>query len=70
MAQDLYYIAVSQSLTLVNENGNTNNWINECNLFESNLSSYGGLDFVFFGVGADGHVARNEPGYIIIIIII
>ena len=32
MAQDLYYIAVSQSLTLVNENGNTNNWGNVSSL--------------------------------------
>ena len=22
-----------------------------------------GLDFIFFGVGQDGHIGRNEPGF-------
>ncbi|GMI05105.1 hypothetical protein TrRE_jg8500 [Triparma retinervis] len=34
----------------------------ECSRFESLIESSGGLDFAFFGTGADGHVARNEPG--------
>lgn len=34
----------------------------ECARFDALISSHGGLDLAFFGTGADGHVARNEPG--------
>mmetsp|Transcript_12904 Transcript_12904/g.26347 ORF Transcript_12904/g.26347 Transcript_12904/m.26347 type:complete len:275 (-) Transcript_12904:90-914(-) len=34
----------------------------ECERFEKLIEESGGLDFAFFGTGADGHVARNEPG--------
>jgi len=33
-----------------------------CEKFEGLIQGCGGLDFAFFGTGADGHVARNEPG--------
>jgi hypothetical protein len=39
MAQDLYYISSSQSLTLVNDNGQTNNWNNVTRL-ETSGSGY------------------------------
>ncbi|GMH59171.1 hypothetical protein TrLO_g15027 [Triparma laevis f. longispina] len=34
----------------------------ECTSFEDLIKSHGSLDLTFFGTGADGHVARNEPG--------
>ncbi|GMH51783.1 hypothetical protein TrVE_jg12228 [Triparma verrucosa] len=37
-------------------------YLTECSSFESLITSHGGLDLTFFGTGADGHVARNEPG--------
>jgi hypothetical protein len=40
----------------------TDQYEEECSRFESLIKSSGGLDFAFFGTGADGHVARNEPG--------
>ena len=30
--------------------------------FEARIKEYGGIDFLFCGVGSDGSVARNEPG--------
>ena len=30
--------------------------------FEKQIKKYGGIDFLFCGVGSDGSVARNEPG--------
>ena len=34
----------------------------ECGRYESAVAAAGGLDLVFLGVGADGHVAYNLPG--------
>lgn len=34
----------------------------ECARYEAAVASAGGLDLVFLGVGADGHVAYNLPG--------
>ena len=34
----------------------------ECENFERKIEECGGIDFAFFGTGADGHLARNEPG--------
>jgi glucosamine-6-phosphate deaminase len=34
----------------------------ECRRYERALAAAGGLDLVFLGVGADGHVAYNLPG--------
>ena len=33
-----------------------------CDEFEESIRREGGLDLAFFGTGADGQVARNEPG--------
>jgi glucosamine-6-phosphate deaminase len=42
--------------------GNATDWMAECVSFEAKIAEEGGLDFMFMGSGADGHVARNEPG--------
>jgi glucosamine-6-phosphate deaminase len=34
----------------------------ETSNFERRIKEYGGIDFLFCGVGADGSIARNEPG--------
>jgi len=34
----------------------------ECERYEEEIERLGGIDFSFFGTGADGHLARNEPG--------
>ncbi len=33
-----------------------------CAAYDAAIASAGGLDLSLFGTGADGHVARNEPG--------
>ena len=43
-------------------NPNATDLKEECDRFERLISDLGGLDLAFFGTGADGHVARNEPG--------
>ena len=34
----------------------------ECNLYEQKIKQAGGIDLFLGGVGADGHIAFNEPG--------
>lgn len=34
----------------------------ECARYDAELAAAGGLDFVLLGIGANGHVAFNEPG--------
>ena len=34
----------------------------ECNAFESAIQAVGGIDLQVLGLGADGHIAFNEPG--------
>ena len=34
----------------------------ECSRFEMSISNAGGLDLVILGIGANGHIAFNEPG--------
>lgn len=34
----------------------------ECARYEAAVAANGGIDLAFFSTGADGHVARNEPG--------
>lgn len=34
----------------------------ECARYEERIKSYGGVDLFIGGVGADGHIAFNEPG--------
>ena len=33
----------------------------ECQRFEEKIASYGGIDLFLGGIGADGHIAFNEP---------
>ncbi len=35
---------------------------NECAYYEAKIASYGGIELFMGGIGADGHVAFNEPG--------
>jgi glucosamine-6-phosphate deaminase len=39
-----------------------NSYDSICENFEALIQSCGGLDLAWFGVGMDGHIARNEPG--------
>ncbi|KIM86408.1 hypothetical protein PILCRDRAFT_816361 [Piloderma croceum F 1598] len=34
----------------------------ECKSYEERIKSYGGIELFLAGIGADGHVAFNEPG--------
>jgi len=43
-------------------NGNAADLDAECARFEGKMRALGGVDLFFGGVGADGHVAFNEPG--------
>ncbi|HSL88748.1 MAG TPA: glucosamine-6-phosphate deaminase [Ignavibacteriaceae bacterium] len=42
-------------------NGNAKDLEKECNLYEEKIKSYDGIDFFLGGIGADGHIAFNEP---------
>ncbi|HCY78013.1 MAG TPA: glucosamine-6-phosphate deaminase [Ignavibacteriales bacterium] len=33
-----------------------------CNWYEQKINSYGGIDLQILGIGANGHIAFNEPG--------
>jgi glucosamine-6-phosphate deaminase len=43
-------------------NGNANDLEVECALYEERIKQAGGIDLFLGGVGADGHIAFNEPG--------
>ena len=43
-------------------NGNAPDLAAECNRYEEKIVSLGGIDLFLGGVGADGHLAFNEPG--------
>lgn len=43
-------------------NGNAPDLESECSAYEEAIKSAGGIDLFFAGVGADGHLAFNEPG--------
>jgi len=43
-------------------NGNAKNLEKECSLYEEKIKEHGGIDFFLGGIGADGHIAFNEPG--------
>lgn len=43
-------------------NGNAEDLNAECNRFEEKIKSYGGIELFLGGIGADGHLAFNEPG--------
>ncbi|MEF8844664.1 MAG: glucosamine-6-phosphate deaminase [Bacteroidales bacterium] len=42
--------------------GNAKDLDAECKRFEEKIKSYGGIHFFLGGIGADGHIAFNEPG--------
>ncbi len=42
-------------------NGNASNLRTECDEYEESIESYGGIDLFIGGIGADGHLAFNEP---------
>lgn len=42
-------------------NGNAKDLDKECSIYEDKIKSYGGIDFFLGGIGADGHIAFNEP---------
>ncbi len=42
-------------------NGNAEDLDAECEAYESKIKSMGGIDLFLGGIGADGHIAFNEP---------
>jgi len=42
--------------------GNTENPREECDMYEAKMKAVGGVDLFIGGIGADGHIAFNEPG--------
>lgn len=43
-------------------NGNALNIEEECQRYENQIKAVGGIDLFIGGIGADGHIACNEPG--------
>jgi glucosamine-6-phosphate deaminase len=43
-------------------NGMAPDLVRECAAYEEAIASYGGLELFLGGMGADGHIAFNEPG--------
>ncbi len=43
-------------------NGNAADLEAECEAYEDKIKSYGGIRLFLGGIGADGHIAFNEPG--------
>lgn len=43
-------------------NGCVENLTSECNNYEEKIKNSGGIDLFLCGIGADGHLAFNEPG--------
>ena len=43
-------------------NGNAKDLNAECERYEEKIKSYGGINLFLGGIGADGHIAFNEPG--------
>jgi glucosamine-6-phosphate deaminase len=43
-------------------NGNAKDLAGECTAFEEKIQKVGGIDLFLGGIGADGHLAFNEPG--------
>ncbi|MBP1677001.1 MAG: glucosamine-6-phosphate deaminase [Bacteroidetes bacterium] len=43
-------------------NGNAPDLQQECSAYEEKIKACGGIDLFLGGVGADGHIAFNEPG--------
>ncbi|TYJ52720.1 glucosamine-6-phosphate deaminase [Cryptococcus floricola] len=43
-------------------NGNAEDLYKECEEYEASIKAVGGIDLFLGGIGADGHIAFNEPG--------
>ena len=43
-------------------NGNAPDLVKECEEYEEKIKKYGGINLFLGGIGADGHIAFNEPG--------
>ncbi|ODN90199.1 glucosamine-6-phosphate deaminase [Cryptococcus wingfieldii CBS 7118] len=43
-------------------NGNAEDLYKECEEYEASIKAAGGIDLFLGGIGADGHIAFNEPG--------
>jgi glucosamine-6-phosphate deaminase len=43
-------------------NGNAHNLGTECEAYENKIKTVGGIHLFLGGIGADGHIAFNEPG--------
>jgi glucosamine-6-phosphate deaminase len=43
-------------------NGTAHDLDAECNRYEEKIEGYGGINLFLGGIGADGHIAFNEPG--------
>lgn len=43
-------------------NGNATDLEAECSTYEAKMKAVGGVDLFLGGIGADGHIAFNEPG--------
>jgi len=43
-------------------NGNAPDLEEECRRYEQKMAGYGGVELFLGGIGADGHIAFNEPG--------
>ncbi|MFA6769868.1 MAG: glucosamine-6-phosphate deaminase [Bacteroidales bacterium] len=43
-------------------NGNSHDLDLECENYEKKMQSFGGINLFMGGIGADGHIAFNEPG--------
>ncbi|WOO83541.1 Glucosamine-6-phosphate deaminase [Vanrija pseudolonga] len=43
-------------------NGNAEDLYHECEAYEAKILEVGGIDLFLGGIGADGHIAFNEPG--------
>ena len=43
-------------------NGNAPNLAAECEAYEARIKAHGGIHLFLGGIGADGHIAFNEPG--------
>lgn len=43
-------------------NGEAEDLVAECNAYEEKIKKYGGIKLFLAGLGADGHIAFNEPG--------
>jgi len=42
-------------------NGSSNNPIESCELYESQIANSGGIDLQLLGIGSNGHIGFNEP---------